>query len=363
MTLILKGMMTRHAAYSKNRPLLAPDEVIQSLSVENISTLNLTQDLGIRIVASIKQPTTSICISPWGAQLALAVLLNGSQGASFDACAQFLNLHDPYLEKFNAANTKGIDLLNARLGHEVMFATGLFSIDPIRFNKNFQDEMAETFEADVIKLGSAGQNARTQIRDWLSNHFEESSPLFNIELNKTDHLRLVSVARISLEIRAQSWSKKNGTITIADPDVQIIDVVGLKAAKVPSATGDFSVTLIDSSRLPDFKTLASRLKDTNRTLSFPNLDLTTRIDLTESLKQLGAQQLLESNNDFVLMSHDIQQRGCLTSYDQFCRFKLTIQGQEREPEMNNALIFNTPFWVVVTENKTGMVLFISRIQK
>ncbi|MBS1714623.1 MAG: serpin family protein [Armatimonadetes bacterium] len=389
-----QGMLGRHDKFVEQRSGTSVEKAVAALRPEDTSRLeNASFALKVATAAKLGDDGKNGCLSPYGVQIPLLMFLNGAQSRTFETLSAVLGSTDPTTEKHNAAQSKLLDVFASQPQAKVRVANALWAVQPVRFKKLFQDDMARVYDAEVKKLGSAGEGALKQVNDWVDQRtdgkikrlFDDLSP--EVELVMVDVITLEAEWGRSFEPASEKpFHTPRGIVralTMRDPsrEFRTVSEGGVTAATLAYGGSTLEATFL----LPDkgaapagsaafWKGLGNgrlgRLVKGNVVqgdFQFPKFSFKTDQDMRPVMKAIGAGGLFERGNDFSLLMHD-------STFDRLSQFvqKTVVDFDEqgtraeaattadavKSEEHEGSFIVDRPFAFMIRETTSGCVLFV-----
>lgn len=315
-------------------------------------------------------------LSPAGAFVALSLLLNGAQSDTFEALCKVLGLTDPNLERLNQSNAHLLDVLEAQATQTNWVAQSLWSVAPVKFSPRYVDDMKTWYSADVRRLGSAGDNAYKQIKDWIDTKGNGATSHELRPLSKDDDcFVLISAVFIDLALKTGYCKEEDvkrgdvSSLTFQNPTSRVIESELAQVIEFPLSNPSMTAWLVVPKRENKISAIirsftaetwtkwgsSPEKKSIRVTLRWPSALSAT--DLNSAIKKLGGQSLYSPESDFTSMSHETKSGFWLSRFSQFCS-KGLILSMAPLPKQVSALeiVPNGPYALFVVENVTGTLL-------
>lgn len=389
-----RAMLTRHDPWVSRRPAVTREKATNELKEVASDVLATKQKFAFDLMAQLKKSEKgNFCVSPLAIDQCLAMLLNGAQGDTFETCAKVMGLSDPNIERLNKANSNILDVVNSIEGHPVIVSNALWSVVPMKFNKDYSEDIDRYYDADVRKLGSARQNALSQVNDWCKDR--TGGKITNVfdHLDATSRLILLSLVTLdaqwaepfeSVAIGAfQTPTKTVQTPMMSAPglDGKLGTAPGIKIAGIPYRNEGLTmwVVLSDDGKLPDFgvgkwRKALSSAHSARMDFTMPKLSLKSKCDLRGAVSALGGAPLFRGNNDFTFMSHDagdelflsqIIQTTLVTVDEKGTRIQSASEVESAKSDDTPTVVpfhVDKPFVFLVTESASGSILFMGAVK-
>lgn len=388
-----RAMLSRHEPWVPDRPKMGYETAVANLSDVKPETLTAKRKFVFSLANEmVKQnPGQNNCFSPAGIEEAVSILLNGAQGDTFDVCAKVIGLTDPNVERLNIANSKIDDVLGSLEGGPVLIANSIWSVLPMKFNKSYTDDMARYYDADVRKLGSAGQNALSMVNDWVKDKTKGRVPMVFKKISRDARALIVNVVTFD-----GSWMKPfdpatPGTFHAPKGDVKtsmmsrpgvtalVYEDADLRAASVPYEQKGLSMWIVMSRKggLPTlddrrWDKIAKTTESQTLTVTMPKFRFATDYDMKPVITALGGGPLFLAGNDFTFMTHDGGKDFYVSQFVHKAYIDVDEKGTkaaaatgvevgEASMPVSTDFIVDRPFVFLITESATGAVLFYGSV--
>lgn len=336
-------------------------------------------------------------LSPASVYLALAMTLNGADGATRTAMLKTLAAEALSLADLNGACRDWATLLvNSGDGKSVKIANSIwynkgFSIDPAFLQVN-----ADAFGATARQLAFDDANTVREINDWVSKATEGKIKDIMERTSSTDVMYLINAVYLNLLWRDQfqSYLTKSGdfftesgaTVRVSymnrkAPEI-VISSKGLSGVLLPYMNERFSFIAIlppagtsvreavGSLTAADFQKLPGTVSQRTVQLSLPKYELDYEISLKDPLAALGLGPAMSADADFSLMVKNRARGLFISGVQQKVYFRADEKGTEAAavtsvtmaasmpPAETDKLVFDRPFLFGILDRKSGLPLFL-----
>lgn len=335
----------------------------------------------------IGMSSENAAVSPLNAYLTLGILINGSQNSTFDLCAKLIQLDDPRIERMNAANSKILDILANQPSDAVRLATGFFNVLPLRFNREFQSDMSKFYDAQITKLGSAGEGAQKVLNDWGADRMGKDFPPAVDDIDPKTETLSISLLMISASPKSSFRNVPSGRFLTSTGSIQAPLLVSENCPAALSKVGSAKICTIQLSA-PDlllsfvipgpklmvstaltaevFKTAQANQTFIDRSVSIPKFSVLQSVSMNDAFDRIGGGALMKPGNDFSIMSHDMKTSSGISLFLQRNKFDF---GNAMKPANESEyqiktwdFIADRPFAYFVWEKRTKAVLLLGVIQ-
>ncbi|MFM9874079.1 MAG: hypothetical protein ACKVQS_11525 [Fimbriimonadaceae bacterium] len=220
-------------------------------------------------------------------------ILASSEGKSYQQAAKFLRTDAP--DEYPLIQCLNPILINLKTNKSLKVGSSLWMIWPIPLQKPFISEMAEKTGTDIIYLGSVGLTAQRAMDRWL-RQFQPEVTIKNPGFERNESITSMGVTTFTTTFQVAKTKTMNGS------DAWIGKSENTAFIAWPTNSDQF---------FPNQKffhlLLQGKDEPTNSTAS--NFTFADQTNLTESLRSLGCNQLLDGPNDFRNLSVEIIPEG------------------------------------------------------
>lgn len=365
-------MFARRDAYAAPRPVKDFKAATAAVTREDRANYAAVNRFAVRLLQAMDFGASGQdeAVSPVGTFMALSLLLNGAQSETFEALCKVLGLDDPNLERLNTSNGHLLDLLESQPTRASTISQSLWSVAPVKFSPRYVDDMAKWYSADVRRLGSAGENAYKQIRDWTIAKGGGGSVAEFKQLSKDDDcFVLASVVSLDLTLSDAVADAAAQTITVHETKTKVIttDVATVTQLSTtnPGVTvwiavprDNLTVTnVVDSLRADTPQAWASAPSDHNVTMTLKVPRANHSPEFEGALDRLGGQTLTKATSDFTSMGHETKTGFWVSRVQQFCSAQSIIPSVPTSHSTGaKPVVVNKPYLLVVTESVSGTIL-------
>lgn len=381
------GMFAPHEKGAEPKRDIGLSTAVKSLTQEDTAFLFNQPQFAFRLAKTLDMGSdgSNACVSPFAIEQALALVLNGAQDESFEACARVMGLQDPRVDKMNYANSKCLDILASQAGQPVHIANSLWNVLPMRFSKIYEGDMDKYYGAEVFKLGSARKGALRQVNDWVKERTEGAIPEILDKLNDQSATIIVNALTFEGEWAQDFTSPKptafaapagavSAQMVTGDVDCRTASGKGFTSVTLPYDSGSLSMTfvlpnpgtplrsLLDSST---FDIIDQKSSSAMIEVSFPRFAVDSRLDAIPVLSKMGGAKLFTPTNDFGLMSHEMRNGAEISDFLHVVRFQTEEKGSYgaagnviKTKQIPAKFVLNRPFLYFVWETNTKSILFL-----
>ncbi len=336
-------------------------------------------------------------LSPASVYLALAMTLNGADGATRTAMLKTLAAEALPLSDLNGTCRDWAALLvSSGDGKSVKIASSIwynegFSIDPAFLQAN-----ADAFGAAARQLDFGDANTVRAINDWVSKATEGKIKGIMDRTSSTDVMYLVNAVYLNLlwQSQFQNYQTRPGdffteggaTVRVSYMNRKATEIVlsskGLEGVILPYVNERFSFIAIlpqagmsvreaaGSLTAADFQKLPAAGSQRTVQLSLPKFELEYEISLREPLAAMDLGPAMSAGADFSLMAKNRASGLFISGVMQKVYFRADEKGTEAaavtgvtmaggiSPANDSKLVFDRPFLFGILDRKTGLPLFL-----
>ena len=138
-------------------------------------------------------------VSPLSLYQNLALLLNGAEGDTKTALEGVLGISDVARQDLNDAQNRLINRYRKMDDRPVRLANGIFFVWPIVLEKGAVKGYEEWYNADIVKLGSAGVGAVRSVNRWAEEKTDGMIPEIIDTLDKTQIMLVLNALAFDAE--------------------------------------------------------------------------------------------------------------------------------------------------------------------
>ncbi len=304
-------------------------------------------------------------VSGPGIGIALAFLMNSSEGQTSRELQTSLNLSDKESSDFN-------DAMNAYAGSlqdsGLSVTTGLFMVWPILVTPMFQEEMARAYGADIVRLGSAGIGANRALNDYVRARSGGAIDQFSPKLERELVMVLASTQRFQAEWKQSPIQSEDGTLRFAAPNrIAVSD--RLRVSVIPLAGDRFDLVIAQTllphpegsvGEMKETVALARDAKEANLPLSVPTFSVTAELDLAKALEPVGVKSLWTGPVDMPQVAMELRGNQRIGLAKQMFRFTVGAEGIG-VGELRGKPIRRPGERFFLLDRKTGLVVVTGRL--
>ena len=298
----------------------------------NLYALSLIQN------PDLTDANETIVVSPPNLYVQAFVFLNAASGPTYDGIAEHIGLTFPDHSPVNAAANMWVNQATQTPG--LRFGNGIFMVWPIKLEEPFARRMAETFDADIIKLGAAGIAAQEGIDAWSTQRTLAQLKGLNQDLERERDIMIsLTTASLDAKVTSETLSATNGTLSITAFPLQNTELLFLTL----DSTNNTWPTL------QEFKDLIEQLSPSQASLT-PSITLPLhQTDFVPIYSNDGMEELTEGPLDLRYLALE------LSGIYNFSQMTQTVElGIEGEKPLEPG----TKFAIVDPTN--GLILFIGQ---
>lgn len=343
----------------------------------------------------------NLFMSPYSAQIALAIATNGADGVTREEMLETLGFKDLSVEEMNGYNKTMIKALTTLDNTtKVNIANGVWGNPDMKFSNEFKKVCANSYEAEVAIANFKTGEAQNIISDWTQQKtggmIKDAGKKLLPETVSAIVNSLYFNGRWSHKFDKSFTSKKD--FVCADGEKTKVDMMylyetdlfwksgdGYEMINLPYGNEAFSMTVL----LPnEGEELSAILSETNLEIwstdmmdmhnfnvQLPRFELSSDIDLLEAMKQMGIKKAFEKDADFTKMITNAST--FISTIYQLAKIKVDEEGTEAAAvtiignectsvggpykiETRNFFV-NRPFAFAIKEKSTGAILFMGKV--
>ncbi|MCW5938653.1 MAG: hypothetical protein KF884_06105 [Fimbriimonadaceae bacterium] len=284
----------------------------------------------IAAAAELGKDGKNDCVSPFSLDQALVMLLNGSEGQTYEILAKALGIGQTSLDHVNRSRMAALDRVRDIPGPAVAIANSIWMIQPYPVNHQYETDMKTFYGATVKKLGTARITALREINEWVKTKTLGRVPRLLESLDPSAEAVLLNTVTLDatwakpfppakmMPFRAQGGKKTVPTLS-AKVVAGVAETKTFNALRLDFTEGELSLVLMvpkagdparlfegmDSQALGDVVQLSDKREELE--IQFPKFKIQARRDLRPLMTTLGCGSLYSPGNDFGNIS--LQLRG------------------------------------------------------
>lgn len=348
-----------------------------------------------------KKEGGNLFMSPYSAQIALAIATNGANGVTFEEMLETLGFKDMSVEEMNSYNKTMIKALTTLDNTtKVDMANGVWGIPGIKYNNEFKKVCADSYEAEVAAANFETGEAQNIISDWA---LQKTNGMIK-DAGKNLSPETVSAIVNSLYFNGKWTNKfdKNNTnkkdFLSANGEKTKVDMMhlyetdlfwksgdGYEMINLPYGNEAFSMTVLLPNEGEELSAILSKtnLKTWstdmmymhNFNVQLPRFELSSDINLIEIMKQMGIKQAFGKDADFTKMITNANT--FISTIYQLAKIKVNEEGTEAAAVtvignkiesagapniiVTRDFFVNRPFAFAIKEKSTDAILFMGKV--
>jgi serine protease inhibitor len=361
-------------------------------------------NLGISLynLVAAENEGCNIFISPISISVALAMTHNGASGGTAEEMDNVLGLEGWSQEKMNETNGKLLERLGEQMeGITLDIANSIWCRDGLRFDPLFLERTSDYFGAEAHSLDFTSPEAKDIINGWVSEHTEGMIDGIIDEIDPLSILFLINAVYFRgewrkefdpEETREQEFNLASGGVK----RVQMMHQSGTyryrrgedyQAVSLPYGDGRMSMYLFlpdSSSSLEDFHrpsrgidwdVCMKHFSSSKGSIAVPRFRAEFETGLENLLEPLGMVKAFRRKEaDFSGMMSSVPEEVWIDEILHKAVVEVTEKGTEAaaatsvvivaasiSTEEPFVMVFDRPFFFAITDNETGMILFMGSI--
>lgn len=358
--------------------------------------------LGFQLLREVDEDQNgNTFISPMSVFMALSIVYNGADGQTKEEIAHALQLKEIDVNDLNQANTSLMSMLhkNAEQVH-LNVANSVWLNSNYQFQNSFSKKVNDYFNADVQEIPGTDSQFAKKINEWVKAstnnkidqivdgpvHQNVAAMLINAIYFKgqwTHKFEKKNTAYRSFYL--EDGTKKEVQLMKLDKKLAYLENNHFQAVSLPYGNNEeMSMNVFlpkDDLNIEDFKKLLtnehwqqwkSGFVNKQGTILLPKFQLAYEVVLNDALQKLGMNEAFTTNANFSKMIKENDQV-FLNEVKQKTVIDVSEEGTEAaaatsvkvktggEPSAPFYMEVNRPFFVAITDNTTGTILFMGTI--
>lgn len=332
-------------------------------------------------------------VSPLSLYQNLALLMNGAEGDTKVALEAVLGTSQVVRQDLNDAQNRLINRYREMEDRPVRLANGLFFVWPIVLSKGTVTGYEQWYNADIVKLGSAGVGAVREINLWASEQTDGMIPHIVDKLDKEQIMLVLNALAFDADwdVPFERKMTQQAAFHTPDGDVNVPTMQrsgGVEgkieerytAARLEYKGGELAMTIV----MPDeglspaewltglddgaWDAISDGWYDHEGAIYLPKFSFDEQIDLIPAVRALGGGALFDEPNDFRHISSDLVGRSTISRIEQYTYIEVDEKGTkaaavtDSEASTGSAapgeeIRIDRPFVFFVHDLETDVILF------
>ncbi|WP_052131569.1 serpin family protein [Planococcus sp. CAU13] len=368
----------------------------QIAEANNILGMKLLKDLSAR-------EDGNIFVSPTSLYMALAMVYNGADGVTKEEIAKVLETEGLSPDDMNRANASLIAKLASDSGAiELNIANSIWAKDSYQYLQSFRESSQDYFNAEVETMDITDPASAKAINEWVDKETNGridkmvESPLSEdlavILLNAIYFNGTWQYTFIEKMTEEQPFYPSDGSTTevplmVLEEELAYMETDQFQAVALPYGEGEMNMHVFlpaENSSLDEFKSSLDNetwsdwmknFESREGLVKLPKFELEYEVNLNETLQDFGMEtafnyvdlsRMFETSNDlfisevkqktFVNVSEEGTEAAAVTSV------AVDTESATADEEPPFELIVNRPFFFAITDEETGVILFMGSIE-
>lgn len=369
--------------------------------IQNIIAPN--NQLGFEMVKEVEENEQgNVFVSPTSLFTALSMVYNGAAGETKEEIAEALQVKGITVENLNRANAHLREKLeNESTGVQLNIANSIWLKKGYHFQKDFAANNKKYFNAKLDEIDVEDKNTAKKVNDWVKSATKDK-----IEEMVEDPLHPNIVAFLLNAIyfkgdwmyefdekmtEEKPFHLKNGKTTTTSfmqmqRELSYMETDAFQAIKLPYGDGEMSMQIFlpnEASDLASFKTALTNdnwavwnesFQPQEGTISLPKFQMEYEVKLNDFLIELGMESAFNEDANFTNLVEEAKSLA-ISEVKQKTFIDVNEKGTEAAAvtvvEMRETSVFiegpfvmevNRPFFIAITDEETGAILFIGTIE-
>lgn len=359
--------------------------------------------LGMKLLKDLSdRKDGNIFVSPTSLYMALAMVYSGADGVTKEEIAKVLEAKGLTSEEMNKANASLITKLASDSADiELNIANSIWAKDSYKFLDSFRESSEDYFNAEVETIDVNDPASADSINDWVAKKtngkidkiVESPLPgdlaaiLLNaIYFNGTWQYTFIKELTEEQSFYLSDGSTSQVTLMTLQKELAYMETDKFQAVALPYGEGEMNMHVFlpaENSSLDEFKSSLNKenwsdwmmeFELRNGTVVLPKFELEYEVNLNETLQDLG----METAFNYVDLSKMFEESSGLfiSEVKQKSFINVSEEGTEAaavtsvavtrsaliQEEPPFELIVNRPFFFTITDEETGVILFMGSIE-
>jgi len=338
-----------------------------------------------------KNKNKNFFISPLSLAINLSLLLNGAKSNTAKEIAESLNLKDFEQDQINTNYQQLIQNLSLSDERVQLFiANSLWGADWVNFYEGFLKQGEEFYQAKLAKLDFSKPSTTKTINNWVNDKTKGKIPTIVDQIDASTILIVLNAIYFKAE-----WQKKFNKektkleafylptkiiklcpLMFSDEKANVLETKVFAATSLPYSDGRLSLLLFmpknlsledfcQNLSLEDYQNYFNQPWSTSN-VAIPKFTLEFEIDLINHLISLGITEAFSNKANFSFVAKTNEPLK-LNKIIQKTFFMVNEEGSEAAAAtlsstlaagLPSIVLFNQPFFYLIRDNKTGLILFM-----
>lgn len=359
----------------------------------NVLGMKLLKDLSAR-------EEGNIFVSPTSLYMALAMVYNGADGATKDEIAKVLEAEGLSAEEMNKANASMITKLASDSEDiELSIANSIWAKEGYTFRESFTESSQDYYNAKIETIDIADPASADAINEWVSDATNDKitemaeSPLpGNLVAMLLNAIYFNGTWQYPFDedaTRQQSFHLRDGSTTqvplmTLDEQFAYLETDNFQAVSLPYGEGEMNMHVFlpaETSSLDEFKETLDeetwaewmpQFELQQGTVMLPKFEMEFEVNLNKPLQDLGMETAFSSadlSNMFETASglfiSEVKQKSFINVSERGTEAAAVTSisvGESGPPESLFEMKVNRPFFFAITDEETGVMLFVGSIE-
>lgn len=342
----------------------------------------------------------NIFVSPTSLYMALAMVYNGADGVTKNEIAKVLEAEGLAPEEMNKANASLVTKLASDSEDiELNIANSIWVKEGYTFRESFTESSQDYYNAKIETIDVTDPASADSINDWVSDatngKIEEMVPkplpgnlvavLLNaIYFNGAWQFPFAEEATQELPFHLSDGSTAQVPLMTLQEELSYLETENFQAVSLPYGEGEMNMHVFlpaENSSLDEFKEAMNEKEWTDwltqfemkrGTVRVPKFELEYEVILNDTLKELGMETAFNSvdlskmfETSGGLFISEVKQKSFINVSEEGTEAAAatSVAVEESEPaEPPFELTVNRPFFFAITDEETGVILFMGSIE-
>lgn len=402
-TIILISLVMAAAGCGKNatQGSLGNSNDVNFGSEEEQKIIIANNQLGMKLLSGLKDDGDNVFISPTSLFYALSMVYNGADGETKAELAKTLQVEGIETSVLNEANASFMKMLHSKNDIQLNMANSIWLNDRYHFQSDFAQNNQDYYNAEIQEMNVMDESSPKRINEWVKK--ATNNKITEIVKSPLDP-RLVAILINAIYFKGD-WTyefdekatekrifyvdgeaKKEIPLMMLHEKLSYIENDSFQAVSLPYGEDESmsmkvflpkenaSLTEFEKSiNMEKWQRWMGEFQEKQGTIMLPKFKLEYEILLNESLQKLGLTSAFEEDADFSKMIAeddpvwiskvkqktylDVNEKGTEAAAVTSVEMETTSAPAEEPFYME----VNRPFFIAITDDETGGILFIGHI--
>jgi len=360
--------------------------------------------LGFSLIDQVEpDENNNVFISPTSALLALFMAYNGAEGETKEEMAEALEVSGISVEHLNQASASLVDKLEKDSESiQLSIANSLWINEKFHFKEKYAQDATSFFQAELSEIDIKDNASVDKINEWVRQSTNDKiDEIVKAPLDRNMVALLINALYFKgkwkykfdeanteeLPFKAID-SEKNIPFMVLEEELEYMENDKFQAVKLPYGNGEMSMNIflpngdfnleyvMNELTTDNYEAWRTEFIETKGTVKLPKFKIEYETVLNQALKQLGMELAFDEKEanfsnmikeDDPLWIHEVKQKTYIDVNEEGTEAaavtSIEMRTESAVIEDTFYMEVNRPFFFTITEEETGVILFIGIIRE